>query len=462
MPSDDKLTFLEQLSNALAGQTLTGGARALGEGIGYKYHGGAWSDIPDVMREALERHRVKTANQTKNEQDALAVASGLAAMSNPISAVGHGIDFAAAVPEMLEYKLSDAEPPTGMIAETGLKRRLAKGGAQADFARANQLQRAKQKIEATGHKITSTNPNDAPSIFQPILRENVNFPEGEGKFQKIKDYSTSAFDLNKSTNPLASEIEPYIDYGMGRDNSTVIFGKPHELGVEFSNTVGLNPRYRGKGYGQQIYQNMADFYGGGISHSGSTLPKARKVYEQLGGIDTGISSGGGTRQALPTREMKADPEALAAFQQRIEQYALPRGEIGESPLIRVESTGGEGDAAFLAYKPNTNYGAYGESKNDAIQNLRLQLQNQPAPRPEFQYDFQSAINAQPATEQNRLNNYLRSSMFNNGIPASDMQMILQRFGVGNYALPNEFTIGGRRYRFEQNPDGTRPRYIALD
>ena len=91
-----------------------------------------------------------------------------------------------------------------------------------------------------------------------------------------------------------------------------------------------------------------------------------------------------------------------------------------------------------------------------------QAQNQPAPRPEFQYDFQSAINAQTATEQNRLNNYLRSSMFNNGIPASDMQMILQRFGVGNYALPNEFTIGGRRYRFEQNPDGTRPRYVALD
>jgi hypothetical protein len=134
MAKDDKLTFLEQLSNALAGQSATSGARALGEGIGYGFSGGALSDIPDVMREAIEEHKQRTANQSKNEQDALEVASGLAAMSNPYSGVGHAMDFVNAVPDMIKYKLSDAEAPIGTIAETGLKRRLQKGGAAAEYA----------------------------------------------------------------------------------------------------------------------------------------------------------------------------------------------------------------------------------------------------------------------------------------------------------------------------------------
>jgi hypothetical protein len=133
MPSD-KLTFLEQLSNALAGQSATSGAKALGEGIGYGYAGGALSDIPDVMREAIEEHKQRTANQSKNKQDALEVVSGLTAMSNPYSAVGHAMDFVGAVPDMIKYKLSDAEAPIGTIAETGLKRRLMKGGAAAEYA----------------------------------------------------------------------------------------------------------------------------------------------------------------------------------------------------------------------------------------------------------------------------------------------------------------------------------------
>ena len=319
---DDKLSWLEQLSNVIAGQSATGGAKALGTGIGYGLSGGALSDIPDVMREAIEKHKAASAApKPKSERDALELASALAAISNPVSAAGHAMDFLGAAPSMIEQRLSGEPLPTGEVMQGGLKRRLAKGGAAAEYALGNQLERARQKIEAAGHKITSTNPNDAPGIFQPILRKNLNFPEGEGKFQKIKDYSTSAFDLNKATNPLASEIEPYINYGMGRDNSTVIFGTPHELGVEFSNTVGLNPRYQKQGYGQQIYQNMADFYGGGISHGGSTTKEARKVYDRLGAIDTGIPSGGGTRQALPTREMKADPEALAAFEQKVKEYS---------------------------------------------------------------------------------------------------------------------------------------------
>jgi hypothetical protein len=134
MPSD-KLTFLEQLSNALAGQSATSGAKALGEGIGYGFSGGALSDIPDVMREAIESHREKSAiPQSKPKQDALELASALAAMSNPYSAVGHAMDFVGATPDMIQYKLSGEPLPTGQVMESGLKRRLAKGGAAAEYA----------------------------------------------------------------------------------------------------------------------------------------------------------------------------------------------------------------------------------------------------------------------------------------------------------------------------------------
>jgi hypothetical protein len=134
MPSD-KLTFLERLSNALAGQSATSGAKALGEGIGYGFSGGALSDIPDVMREAIESHREKSAiPQSKPKQDALELASALAAMSNPVSLAGHAVDFAGAVPSMIQQKLSGEPLPTGQVMESGLKRRLAKGGAAAEYA----------------------------------------------------------------------------------------------------------------------------------------------------------------------------------------------------------------------------------------------------------------------------------------------------------------------------------------
>jgi hypothetical protein len=134
MPSD-KLTFLEQLSNALAGQSATSGAKALGEGIGYGFSGGALSDIPDVMREAIESHREKSAMpQSKPKQDALELASALAAMSNPVSLAGHAVDFAGAVPSMIQQKLSGEPLPTSEVMQSGLKRRLAKGGAAAEYA----------------------------------------------------------------------------------------------------------------------------------------------------------------------------------------------------------------------------------------------------------------------------------------------------------------------------------------
>ena len=313
MAKDDKLTFLEQLSNALVGQSATSGARALGEGIGYGFSGGALSDIPDVMREAIEEHKQRTANQSKNEQDALEVASGLAAMSNPYSAVGHAMDFVGAVPDMIKYKLSDAEAPIGTIAETGLKRRLQKGGAAAEYATQNSLQRSQQLLKNQG----MVTPREQFMLMESPADK---WPFGAGKFQSINNYKTKAFDLSK----MKEQGRP-ISMGADRDTNYVISAIPHQLGVEFSNTHGLKPEYRGKGYGQQIYQNMADEYGGGISHSGSTSDAARRVYDALNAIDTGIPSGGGlrgeTRMALPTRAMKDDPEAMAAFEQKVKEYA---------------------------------------------------------------------------------------------------------------------------------------------
>lgn len=308
MPSD-KLSFLEQLSNVLAGQSATAGAKALGEGIGYGIGGGALSDIPQVMREAIERHKEKSAApKPKTEQDALELASALAAMSNPVSLAGHAVDFLSAAPSMIEQKLSGEPLPTGEVMQSGLKRRLAKGGAAAEYALGNQLERAKANLRGRGMI-----PYE-PEAFLPISSKNANWGLGEGKFQAIKDYQTTAYDLAKKS------LDP-MNVGMGQnDINAIITGHPHELGVEFSNTMGLAPQYQGKGYGKEIYQNMADVYGGGISHSDSTTPEARKVYERLGAIDTGIRSGGGTRQALPTREMKADPAALAAFKQKVKEY----------------------------------------------------------------------------------------------------------------------------------------------
>lgn len=310
MPSDDKLSWLEQLSNVLAGQSATAGAKALGTGIGYGLGGGALSDIPDVMREAVERHKAASnAPKPKSERDALELASALAAMSNPVSLAGHAVDFLSAAPSMIEQKLSGEPLPTGEVMQSGLKRRLAKGGAQADFARANQLIRAKENIRDKGYKI-----NPYIGKITPLESKGANWGPGEGKFQVTQDYETQGFDLNRATSGGV--------YGMGVEgDARIIRGLPHELGVEFANTMGLDPRYRDKGYGKQIYQNMADVYGGGISHSGSTLPEARRVYKSLGAIDTGIPSSGGTRQALPTREMKADPEAMAAFEQKVKEYS---------------------------------------------------------------------------------------------------------------------------------------------
>lgn len=427
MAKDDKLTFLEQLSNALAGQSATSGAKALGEGIGYGYGGGALSDIPDVMREAIEEHKQRTASQSNNQQDAAEVAAGLAAMSNPYSAVGHAMDFVGAVPDMIKYKLSDDEAPIGMITQGGLKRRLAKGGAAADFAMANQLERAKANIKERGLL------QEEPNAFFPLSSKSAKWGPGEGKFQAVKDYKSKAYDLAKKTRNT-------VNVGMGKnDKETIIYGDPHDLGVEFSHTEGLADQYRNKGYGKQIYQNMADVYGGGISHSNSTSQAARKVYKRLGGIDTGIPSHGGTRQALPTRAMKDDPETMAAFQKKIDEYALPLGGKGKLPPIEVEDTGLGGKREYLARKPDTNFSEYGATPSDAIENLRANLpeamrQNLPRQRQQSStYSTFSRLEQNEGYELQKVVEQLDNVLIDQGRPQTvfSKQQILEIFGSGS-------------------------------
>lgn len=322
------MSKLEKISKALAGETLTGGARAVGEAIGYVGAGGDLSDVPQVMKDAIEAQKKRLETASQGENDAYSALSALGLVTNPVSQIGMGIDFAKALPDLVSaiperakaYMAGEMEP-AGTIAESGLKRRLAKGGAQAEFAKVNQLDRARLNIQSRGSNVIPENIYE----FLPIQSTGAKWGPGEGKFQVINDYGSKAYDLAKKTNNPA-------DIGMGyKESYDIVSGDPHDLGVEFSNVMGLAPKYVGKGYGKAIYQNMADVYGGGISHSESTTPEARHVYKSLNAIDTGIPSGGGTRQALPTTAMKNDPAAMAAFEEKVKEYAK------KSPQTSLES-----------------------------------------------------------------------------------------------------------------------------
>ncbi|MBM4225304.1 MAG: hypothetical protein FJ167_11090, partial [Gammaproteobacteria bacterium] len=117
--------WLEKLARSLAGETLSSGAAGLGAGIGYAGAGGQFADIPDVMREEIEAFKRRTQPKSKNEQDAMEVLTALSVLParlNPLGVAGHTIDFVKATPEMVQAKLSGAEPQTGEIMQGGLKK----------------------------------------------------------------------------------------------------------------------------------------------------------------------------------------------------------------------------------------------------------------------------------------------------------------------------------------------------
>ena len=363
------MSRLEKISKALAGETLTGAARGVGEAIGYVGAGGDFADVPEVLRDAIKEQRKRTELGTQGEKDAYGALSALGLISNPLSQIGAATDFAgalpdlvSAIPERAKAYIAGEPEPVGQIAESGLKRRLAKGGAQAKYAKANQLERAKANIvgrkDGFGRSIDPRLEIGNVDAFMPIQSKGAKWGPGEGKFQVIDDYSSRAYDLARKT------FDPTF-IGMGRNDNLVITGHPHDLGVEFSNTIGLEPKYRNKGYGKAIYQNMADVYGGGISDSGSTTPEARGVYKSLGAIDTGIPSGGGTRQALPTTAMKNDPAAMAEFQRQVRIYA---GGKNFGQKIDIKKTGKEGDAAYYGEAPD-GFGFYAWSPEAVRQKI---------------------------------------------------------------------------------------------
>ena len=358
------MSTLEKISKALAGETLTGGARAVGEAIGYVGAGGDFSDVPQVMKDAIEAQKKRLETGSQGEKDAYSALSALGLVTNPASQIGMGIDFAkalpdlvSAIPERAKAYMAGTPDPVGTIAESGLKRRLAKGGAQAEFAKANQLDRAKQNIAKRG--IDYRLETGRTEQFLPLQSTGAKWGPGEGKFQVIDDFETRAYDL-------ANKTLDQTNIGMGQGGKfDVVSGDPHELGIEFTHTMGLDPKYRGKGYGKAIYQNMADQYGGGISHSGSTTPEARNVYKSLNAIDTGIPSGYGTRQALPTTAMKNDPAAMAEFQRQVRIYA---GGKNFGQKIDIKKTGKEGDAAYYGEAPD-GFGFYAWSPEAVRQKI---------------------------------------------------------------------------------------------
>ena len=135
------MSTLEKISKALAGETLTGLARGAGEAIGYVGAGGDLSDVPQVMKDAIEAQKARTETASQGEKDAYSALSALGLVTNPASQIGMGIDFVkslpglvSAIPERAKSYLAGEMEPAGTIAEGGLKRRLMKSGAQAKYA----------------------------------------------------------------------------------------------------------------------------------------------------------------------------------------------------------------------------------------------------------------------------------------------------------------------------------------
>jgi len=157
------MSTLEKISKALAGETLTGLARGAGEAIGYVGAGGDFSDVPQVMKDAIEAQKKRLETGSQGEKDAYSALSALGLVTNPASQIGMGIDFAkalpdlvSAIPERAKAYMAGTPDPVGTIAESGLKRRLAKGGAQAEFAKANRMQRVDAKMKPFYETVTES------------------------------------------------------------------------------------------------------------------------------------------------------------------------------------------------------------------------------------------------------------------------------------------------------------------
>ena len=135
----------------MIGTYPTAGAMSIGAAVNHIIQGGKLEDIPETMRDTVIQHLQESQPESKTEEDITQVGSGLAGMSNPVSLAGQTADFGLSqlgrLTESDEERSSrniseelEGEDPYA-IAESGLSKRLRKGGAQAEYARKNSLMR---------------------------------------------------------------------------------------------------------------------------------------------------------------------------------------------------------------------------------------------------------------------------------------------------------------------------------
>lgn len=339
-------SLLDEFSNLLVGQTVTGAVKGVGEGIGYLAAGGELDEVDDLIMKTIGQHKQESIPQTKAQEDWGPVGAGLAAMSNPISAIGHGIDFAAAVPDMVEQKLSGAEPELGQIAESGLKRRLAKGGAQAAYALKETTERSRPRMgvrQAGEETVIPLNPPGSQK-FQIIqdrgdgIRSYMRDLPAAGQTQRIAETvgkvlervienppykdPKKQLDLIQKLTAKKAELDELVQERVSMSEGyTSMEATPHKLGAQIDYTPALKSEYRGKGYGSQMYQNMADEFGGAISDIRSTSDEARAVYERLGARETSsLNQQNDKRLVIPPSFVKDNPKALAEFEAFLDKY----------------------------------------------------------------------------------------------------------------------------------------------
>ena len=226
----DTKSLLKKASNTVIGTYPTAGAMSIGAAVEHLLSGGKLEDIPEKMRDAVIQHLSESAPSTTNERDIQELGSGLAAISNVPSAVGHAVDFAASLakPESEEERsrkavrkelgITDEEESVSReIAQGGLKKRLMKGGAQADFARLDSMQRgaASRALDTSnvsplrGKKQSTPLPEEPP---MSQLKEDQAALEAMGMRSGVeseKPKTETAAALKKQPNPdVEKEVKP--------------------------------------------------------------------------------------------------------------------------------------------------------------------------------------------------------------------------------------------------------------
>lgn len=195
----DKKQLLKKASNMAIGTYPTAGFMSIGAAVEHLMSGGKLEDIPEKMRETVIQHLSESAPTSKNESDLMEVGSGLAALTTATGAAGHATDFAASLlrPESEEERSrkavrkelgideSEEEPESYEVAQSGLKKRLTKGGPQADFARIDSMKRNRYSPNIDrGTNVKSLNEKH---LFKPLSQETRKQRGSYDKYEKAHE-----------------------------------------------------------------------------------------------------------------------------------------------------------------------------------------------------------------------------------------------------------------------------------